>query len=82
MVEEQLEAPVNSWESQRTYSREIFEALKERETQDKKLVIYPITIQDKDPRGSGIGLAYKFVRTGNGFGARLSRWFQSLGVIE
>lgn len=72
----------NDWTAQRSYSREIYESLLERQTPDKKLVIFPITIQDKDPRGSGIGLAYKFERTGGSIGARFSRLMQSMGVIE
>lgn len=72
----------NDWTAQRAYSKEIHEALLERQTPGKKLVIFPINIQDKDPRGSGIGLAYKFVRTGNSIGAKFSRLFQSMGIIE
>ncbi len=80
MSEEQFEAPLSQWESQRAYSREIFQALKDRETPDKKLRVYPFVC--KDVRGSGIGLAYSFVRTGNSLSARLSRLAQSLGFIE
>ena len=61
MSEEQFEAPLSQWESQRAYSREIFLSLQDRETPTKKLVIFPIDIKSKDPRGSGTGLAYKFV---------------------
>ncbi len=73
---------LNGIEAQRSYSREIFQALKERETPDKKLVIFPIDIKSKDERGSGTGLAYKYVRTGKSIGARLSRLFQSMGFVE
>lgn len=55
-----VETAANSWESQRAYSKEIFEALKAAETPYKKLVIYPFVC--KDVRGSGTGLAYKYVR--------------------
>lgn len=58
---EELNAPMSQWEAQRAYSREIFQSLKDRETPTKKLVIFPIDIKSKDPRGSGTGLAYKFV---------------------
>lgn len=61
-MSDEFNAPLSQWESQRTYSREIFQALKDQETPTKKLVIFPIDIQSKDVRGSGVGLAYKFVR--------------------
>lgn len=70
-----IESPqaASQFESQRSYSQEIFQSLKDQETPNKKLVIFPITIKDKDPRGSGIGLAYKFVSTKSGLFGWLSR---------
>ena len=56
------------WTSQREYSRSIYESLLEKQTPDKKLVIYPFTVQSL--KGGGTGLAYKYVSTGGLFG-----WF-------
>ena len=73
---------LSHWESQRAWSKDVFQSLQARETPDKRLKIYQFNCKDKDPRGSGVGLAYAFVRTGNSPMAIISRWFQSLGFIE